>query len=1006
MNIRSLPLLLLAAMAISLTSCSCSSGSGKADKPDLPTTGGIDNPNWAETALTATSLPPAQINPATASQCWMFANTIRANEAWILNSDELSSNEAADLANDMEIREDGWPAILPEGCYMRLSNAGYPTSADSSTWLHGVWVLTWEGTGNVELQTSENNGDGETTLLSEEGRVIKLITTPLKYPIVFVHSSDPGDPVHNVCLWAPEHDGAGMHLTASSPLEPGQVEGSLEPAPGETAPLFHPVYLAHIKEPGAGIPLRMMDFLRINLAEDEWPDRKLNWEDRGDASYSFSSLSVTDSSWTRHNVTGYRQTLGMPYEWLIELCNETDNDLWIQVPHTCSEDLIRGLARLIAGKESHKGLKSTLRVWFEYSNEIWNGAGVYLPQYNFAGSVASEEFGVSESELTTAQRGWAAGYLQGWALAVFEDEWAKCGQTDERLINVVSGFAMSDAYNLAQIQAVKEINPCLPETLAISNYFGHSATSEIYALHDWAASDGISWPESLISQSKAALQRNLYDTYASWQANARMASSEGVHLVSYEGGQHLTPVGLGHSDDTDFQKFMGFLSMLQTHRVMYDLYTEHYALWTTAGGRTVSLFVDIGPHSYWGYWGAKKLVTETAADSAKWKSFIDWLDTMRGVRALNDAEGTSPSLPDVTFRAEAGIPFSAQITPEGGDGAVTVELMCGELPEGISFISGQGSASITGTPTSSSFSRFVVRALDADGDPDYMVFSLTVDPAGMSANAIVRFNGEDIPSTVQTDGSTNGRYDPSRNSEYIGEYGETLCVPFTVEEGTWLFGDEYSDSSTAGGGFISPESSCNMYGGWSVTQTSGPSIELCQTSYTTLRENRFLSWSGANCDGTGAPTELNVFLAWKKLQFNSFTGSEVYAFGDSPETSTLRIDFTDLISDGSNEIRFAVLNRENGSDVWYVSEASYDKSYIGDGYLEVSSFDGSSKEGKRWAPISPEPYSFGIPDPNELAFAPKSFNDIQAVGIMYRGSRAGYHYSFGFNRFAALAAVK
>lgn len=1008
-NMKIFPIILILPISLIFSSCHCSSNPSKPQSqiPQINTHGGVDNESWSEVLLTATSLPPVQINVDFGPGSWIFANVLRSSEAWILGPDPLSSSAASALASHLTIRSDGWPASLPAGYYMELNVSSYPTGTDTATgrttYLHGVWVLTWEGTGTVEMLTSENNGEGETTLLEENGRIIKLITTQYKYPIVFVDSTDTHDPVHNMKLWSPEYDGAGLGLTPLSELSPGLVEGSLEPLPGTEEPLFHPVFIAHIREAGPGISLRMMSFLKINQEPDEWGKRELTWSDKGDSSYCFGSLSIPDSGWVRHNVEGYRQKLGVPYEWLIDMCNETDNDLWIQVPHICSENLIRNLARLVAGQNGHAGLESGLRVWFEYSNEVWNGASVYLPQFNRASAVAAEHFGVAVSQLTTEQRAWGAGYLQAWAMAIFEDEWAKCGCTDDRMINVVAGFALSPEYNRAQIESVKEINPALAETIAISNYFGAASSREIFAFCDWSQSDGVTWSDQLISQSRSSLRRNLYETYESWKANAQMAAEEGAHLISYEGGQHVIPVGLGDGSDPVFQKFMSYLSYLEAGDVMKELYREHYSLWSTAGGRTVSLFVDISGDSYWGYWGAKQLVTDTRATAGKWDAFISWTETMNGVRAQGESINTSPLLAETQIRAEAGIAFSTSISSTGGETPVAVDMIGGRLPDGVTFTAGtDGTATISGTPLESSVARIIVRALDADNDPDYRVYTISVDPAGMSTNSILCFNGDDIPATVHEDGSENGRYDPQRDYEYRGISSEMLFMPFSIADGSVLFGPEYPDSTEPGTYTISPSSQCNMYGGWCVTQLPGSGVPSCETSYTTLRDSRFMSWSGANYNGTGAPTTLDIFLVWKKDQFTSNTESSVFSFGSSAESSTIRVDFTDLITDGENELRFAVLNHESGTDTWYMSEISYNENYVGDGYLEHTGFNGSSGEGNRWSVINPSEYSFAIPDPSSLAFAAKSFSDIRALGLMYHGRRDGYHYNFGFQRFIVL----
>jgi len=965
-------------------------------------TGGTDTSvAWRETPLAASDLPPLQVNVAGGVHSWMFANVLRASEAWVLSGTPLTPTQADAAAAALILRPDGWPAGLPSTRQMWLSTAGYPTGRDAqgTTYLHGVWVLTWEGTGTLELQTSENNGQGETLLLSDPvaKRIVKLITTPRKWPVVYVRTSSAADPVRNVKLWAPVSDGAGLSLTRASPLGVGQVAGSLEPPPGAAEPLFHPAFLAHLKQAGAGVPLRMMGFLRINQDASAWGKTPLTWADRGDAAYAFGSLSVTDSTWGRHEVPGYRQKLGLPYEWLIDLCNATGNDLWIQVPHTASEDLIRHLAKLIAGRNGHPGLNAGLRVWFEYSNEIWNGSGPYLVQYQHAAAAAAAHFGVATSALSNDQFGWGAGHVQGQALALFQDEWKRQGGSDARLINVVAGFAEGASYNRAVLSAVKEVGADLPEVLAISNYFGYAASREIQGLQDWRG-QAAPWSDGLVRQAQAALRRNLHSTYASWQASARVAAEAGVPLVSYEGGQHLLAVGLGDASDTAFQPFMAFLQDLQRSGVMRSLYTEHYALWGAAGGRTASLFTDVGPGSYWGYWGAKEWLSDTRSTSPKWDAFLGWIDTMKGVRAPGEAKGSAPTLTAQTLTAEAGVPYSATLQAQGGDGALVLQWVGGELPDGLRFApSTGGRATISGTATGSATARIVLRAVDADGDASYLVQTLQVEPAGASTQALLNFDGKQIPATTQADGRRNGRYDPLRTQQILGSAGERLCVPFSETDGNALFGPEYVDTSTRGGQTLSSTSPLNLYGGWCVTQEK-VSGTACESSYTGLRGGEFASWSGANCGGTGYPTSLDLFLVWRRDQFDGASASGPFRFGGSDASAGLRVDFTNVITDGDNEFRFAV---RDGSR-WYLSEAVHRTQAVGDGHFELVGFNGSSTVGKRWAPIAPTALGFAIPEPATLGFAAHTFGDVQAVGVLYHGRRWGYHYSVGIQKFMAL----
>jgi hypothetical protein len=58
---------------------------------------------------------------------------------------------------------------------------------------------------------------------------------------------------------------------------------------------------------------------------------------------------------------------GVAYEWMIELCNTLQRDMWICVPHLADQNYQRNLAKLI-----RDNLDKNLKCYVEWSNEVWN----------------------------------------------------------------------------------------------------------------------------------------------------------------------------------------------------------------------------------------------------------------------------------------------------------------------------------------------------------------------------------------------------------------------------------------------------------------------------------------------------------------------------------------------------------------------------------------------------------------------------------------------------------
>ncbi len=949
-------------------------------------------PAW-ETPLAESSLPPLQVNLASGGdRQWVFANMLRAGEAWIFK-DNASAAEAQELANAVQVDSGGWPLALPAGTRMELLT-GYRTSDE--TFLHGVFVLTWEGSGNVELMSSRNDGHDEVVLLNDQanGRFIRVIKDPTKAaPIVFINSSNPANPVRNMRLWAPAYDGAGLDLTPTSDLAPGHIAGSLEPLPGTPEPMWHPRFLQHLTEAQNYGVLRFMGWQQINLMN--WDREVLEWSDRGSPDYCFGSLSTIDRTYNRYAIAAYRQRLGQPFEWMIDLCNLTGKDLWIQVPHIASPDLIRRLADLCADR-----LNPNLRVWFEFSNEIWNGYGPYVPQLNASQLAAAIHFGVPFAAVTDAQRAWGSGHLQGLALKTFEDQWRARGMADSRLINVVASFVGSSAYSDQALAAAKEIDPHLPEVLAVTNYFGYGTQGDIFTAHNFGTNPGV-WPASLFAKTKEIVSRNLYSTIGSWAASAASAHAAGVPLVAYEGGQHMLPMGYGDWNNPVHVDFMQFMYAFQRSPQIKELYLEHYALWSAMGGRTVSLFVDTSGMSFWGYWGAKEILTQTRAEAPKWDAFVTWGDLQAGVRAPSEPIGTRPVLPTLNLRAEAQTAFAQDIATTGGEGNVQLLVVGGSLPPGLTLTqSTSGTARLAGTPTTDGVYRFILRALDVDKDPDFKSYTMTVDPAGSISNALVTFRGLDLPATIPNNGWI-ARYNCARAETVVqnATTGTTRrYIPFSLADGSALFRAEGLEVPGTPN-VLAPTSPLTMYGGWSLsagTYDNGTtSATHAVSTFTGLRDHQWCSWSG---DSTPGPTDFDALLLWRDIQFNALGGSGSYSFGDDPSNALLRVDLTALNEYGRNEIRFVV--RDGGT--YYLSEAAYTSPYLGDGYFQLANFNGSSEPGRRWAVFTPTADNFAIPAAASLTFAAHTFTNVQAVGLAYHGHRDGWHYSFNFSRFLAL----
>ena len=156
----------------------------------------------------------------------------------------------------------------------------------------------------------------------------------------------------------------GTGVTNVALLHPTARNSATSHAPGE-------LYTAEFKTLLGGFTaIRFMDYLATldNL--------QVNWTDR-----------IKPTDWSQYQPTngyGY-QGKGGAWEYLVELANETGKDVWINIPLNASDDYVTKVAELLAyGSDGtnpytspqaapvYPPLNSNLRVYIEYSNEIWN----------------------------------------------------------------------------------------------------------------------------------------------------------------------------------------------------------------------------------------------------------------------------------------------------------------------------------------------------------------------------------------------------------------------------------------------------------------------------------------------------------------------------------------------------------------------------------------------------------------------------------------------------------
>jgi hypothetical protein len=296
--------------------------------------------------------------------------------------------------------------------------------------------------------------------------------------------------------------------------------------------------------------------------------RFMDWNDTNAASTMQAHAS------TRRQRTG-EQDQPVAIEWQIDLCNRLDADCWINLHHTSSPADWQQVAQLVRDT-----LKPSLRVYVEWSNEVWNGA---FPQHDYAARMAGQ------LDLPGKDRA-AAAYVYS-SVRLFDSFGQVFAQQPHRLVRVLAGQAAWTGPCEAHVAALRDpkINPTAarPDAYAIAPYLHGESVAQL---------------------------RGAIATARNWTSqHVGCAQTLGVPLISYEGGTDSYALGDG-------------CIRLQHHPDMRALYRDYLQAMAAAGMR--------GPFMQYTHsgacWGLKEKTGDSPENSPRYQGMTDWLDTQAG----------------------------------------------------------------------------------------------------------------------------------------------------------------------------------------------------------------------------------------------------------------------------------------------------------------------------------------------------------------------------------------
>lgn len=486
-----------------------------------------------------------------------FVDILKCGERWKV--DPLEDPGVQTVFYD----DNGYPLALENGKTVASSvfvnaNFDYPL---------GDYVLTWEGDGDVVLV-----GSYRVQLVSEDlsgtvkRRVYNVSDRDKSDFLVRINSTNPDNRVRDMHLWLPGFE------NATSIFTPQLIE-SLQP-------------FSYI---------RFMDWNTTNNSEQG------DWSKRKPKSYVFQS-NTTNSKQRPEYLGGSVKMLSgggsVAFEYLIDLCNETNKDLWICIPHMADDNFVQNLSTLIKDN-----LDPELNVYIEYSNEIWNPM---FSQHQWTYDKAATDPSVNHPK-------WV-GRRHAQIFNIFE---ASFGGTS-RLIRVLGGRNTSASYTDDLMTGALMVGDF--DAVATTTYYNDNVSDNLVLPSLNYRNPTEADYNAAIDYVIESVSPGTDNTWERWKTFIETVNQRGYPVITYEGGNHISALG-GNEQISDL---VDFLHNLNRHPRAYEMYHAALNNFRALGGCTHSVFVLCGSWNKYGSWGHKEYWNQPLDEAVNYKAAADY----------------------------------------------------------------------------------------------------------------------------------------------------------------------------------------------------------------------------------------------------------------------------------------------------------------------------------------------------------------------------------------------
>lgn len=279
---------------------------------------------------------------------------------------------------------------------------------------------------------------------------------------------------------------------------------------------------------------------------------------------------------------------GVSLEHVIELSNIISVDAWITVPYKATDKYITQMATMIKSN-----LDPNLKVYIEYSNELWNWI---FPSAHYVADGAPSAFDTYVSaDLTAIESSGGnfpeqSAYMAARTFRLFADVFGS--EMSTRVVRVVASQHAWPDNTRRILKYLFETDGKGADAMAVGGYFY------------WNPADHNIWvsmrPEDVTPEMVLQSADKYYaDHTGSWiTQTAAYTKQYGVDYIVYEGGQHMQP---HQQKNWDYNHAVWDAQIAQG---IYDLYAKNFAAHAAVDCKLFMAYAYVGERkNRYGSWG-------------------------------------------------------------------------------------------------------------------------------------------------------------------------------------------------------------------------------------------------------------------------------------------------------------------------------------------------------------------------------------------------------------------